>query len=88
MEDPRKAPRLDPTLFRSLKFYGTISLDLVSGSILGFVLGRFFDIRYGTEPIWSSFGFLTGAGIGFYGVYKLVTNEVIKEWLKKRKKGK
>lgn len=88
MENPRKGPRLDPELFRALKFYGSISLDLAFGSFLGFALGRRLDQKYLTEPICASCGFLLGAGIGFYSVYKLVTKEVTRDWLKKGKKGR
>lgn len=88
MEDPRRGPRLDPELFRALKFFGTISLDLASGSILGFLIGRYIDVRYGTEPFWTSFGFLGGAGVGFYGVFKLVTREIRRDWGRSKKKNK
>lgn len=75
MEDPRRAPRIDPELLRHLKFYGTISLDLSSGCVIGFALGRFADLHYGTLPLWSSVGFMVGAAIGFYGVFRLVMQE-------------
>lgn len=75
MDDPRRAPRIDPVLLRHLKFFGTISLDLTSGCVLGFFLGRLADLRFGTLPLWSSVGFIAGASIGFYGVFRLVMQE-------------
>jgi F0F1-type ATP synthase assembly protein I len=88
MEDPRKGPGLDPELFKALKFSGTISLDLASGVLLGYALGRVFDRRYQTEPFFASGGFLLGAGMGFYGVYKLVTAGVNRDWRRDERKGR
>jgi F0F1-type ATP synthase assembly protein I len=76
LEDPRRGPRIDPELLRHLKFFGTISLDLASGSVLGFAIGRFVDLHFGTTPIWSSICFIVGTGIGFYGVFRLVMIDV------------
>lgn len=88
MEDHGKRPGLDPELFGALKFYCAISLDFAFSSFLGFALGRMLDRRYQTTPICAACGFLLGASIGFYSIYKLVTREVRRDWLKKRKKGR
>lgn len=75
MEDPRKGPRIDPELLRHIKFYGTIGVDIASGSCIGFALGAYIDGRYGTAPVWASSCFLLGTAVGFYGVYRLVIQE-------------
>ncbi|HHZ19445.1 MAG TPA: AtpZ/AtpI family protein [Firmicutes bacterium] len=76
MEDPRQGPRLDPELLRHLKFYGTIGMDIASGTFLGFAVGTYLDSRYGTSPVWSAVCLLLGATVGFYGVFRLVMREV------------
>lgn len=75
MEDPRQGPRIDPELLRHLKYYGTIGIDIASGTFIGFAVGKYLDGRYGTSPVWFSICFLVGTAIGFYGVIRLVMRE-------------
>lgn len=75
MEDPRRGPRIDPELLRHMKFFGTISLDLASGALLGFAIGRLIDIRFSTMPVWSSVCLILGTCVGFYGVFRIVMHD-------------
>ena len=74
--------RLDPELFRTLRYYGRISLDLLAGPLLGLALGRHLSQRFALSPLWMALGFLAGAGLSFFGVYRLMTTEIFRDWHK------
>lgn len=78
--------RLDPELFRNLRYYGRISLDLLTGPLLGLALGRRLSQRFGFSPLWMALGFLAGAVFSFFGVYRSMTTEVFRDWRKNRGK--
>lgn len=89
MQLPPEGLRFDPELIRALRFYGIISLDLVTGPLLGLAFGRHLNQSFGLSPLWTVFGFLAGASLSFFGFYRLTTTEIYRDWRKNReKKGK
>lgn len=78
--------RFDPELLRTLRYFGIISLDLLAGPLLGLALGRHLNQRFGLPPIWTALGFLAGNGLSFFGVYRLTTTEIYRDWRKSGEK--
>lgn len=66
---------IDPDLMRLLKYYGTVTLDVVVPGFCGFFFGRYLDARFGTVPILAALGFIAGAAGGFMEIYRLTTKE-------------
>ena len=56
-----------------LVLFTEIGFTLLVTTLLGALAGYWLDGRLGTAPIFGLLGFLAGAGIGTYGIYKLVT---------------
>lgn len=69
----------DPELLSTLKYYGTIALDLTGSTIGGFLLGRVFDGIAHTEPWGMLVGPALGMLSGYVAVYRLVMQEVRKK---------
>lgn len=56
-----------------LVLFTEIGFTLLVLTLLGALGGYWLDGRLGTLPIFAMTGFLLGAGIGAYGIYKLVS---------------
>ncbi|WP_457625632.1 AtpZ/AtpI family protein [Persephonella sp.] len=58
---------------------GTIGLHLVSGVIVGVLLGYFLDKYFGTSPWLTIIFFFLGIAAGFRNMYKDVQKYIISE---------
>jgi ATP synthase protein I len=56
-----------------LVLFTEIGFTLLVTTLLGALGGYWLDERLGTAPLLGLIGFLAGAGIGTYGIYKLVS---------------
>jgi ATP synthase protein I len=59
--------------FGYLALFTEIGLTLLLTTLLGALGGYWLDGQLGTLPIFALTGFLLGAGVGAYGIYKLVS---------------
>lgn len=75
---------IDPDLMRLLKYYGTVTLDVVVPGFCGFFFGRYLDTRFGTVPVLAALGFIVGAAGGFMEIYRLTTKESFAKGPEKR----
>ncbi len=66
-----KLPRLvsEPGLMRTAGKASTIGLHMVSGIIVGGLIGYGIDYYFGTKPLWFIIFFVLGIGAGFRNVY-------------------
>jgi len=55
-----------------LILFTEIGVTLLVTTLLGVLAGYWLDGRLGTLPVFAMIGFLAGAGLGAYGIYKLV----------------
>jgi ATP synthase protein I len=53
--------------------FSEIGLVLLVTTLAGVAAGYWADQRLGTLPVFVLIGFLAGAGIGAFGIYRLVT---------------
>jgi ATP synthase protein I len=53
--------------------FSEIGLVLLMTTLAGVAAGYWADQRLGTLPVFVLIGFLAGAGIGTFGIYRLVT---------------
>jgi ATP synthase protein I len=53
--------------------FSEIGLVLLMTTLAGVAAGYWADQRLGTLPVFVLIGFLAGAGIGAFGIYRLVT---------------
>jgi len=58
---------------------GTIGLHLVSGVVVGVLLGYFLDKYFDTSPWLTIIFFFLGIGAGFRNMYKDVQKYIIQE---------
>jgi F0F1-type ATP synthase assembly protein I len=56
-----------------LVLFTEIGFTLLVTTLLGVLGGYWLDERLGTNPILAMTGFFIGAGVGAYGIYKLVS---------------
>ncbi len=56
-----------------LVLFTEIGFTLLVTTLLGALGGYWLDGRLGTTPLFGMLGFLAGAGIGTYAIYKLVS---------------
>lgn len=56
-----------------LVLFTEIGFTLLVTTLLGVLGGYWLDGRLGTLPIFAMAGFLVGAGVGAYGIYRLVS---------------
>jgi ATP synthase protein I len=56
-----------------LALFSEIGLLLLVTTLAGVAAGYWVDQELGTQPLFVLVGFLAGAGIGGFGIYRLVT---------------
>ena len=56
-----------------LALFSEIGMVLLVTTLAGVAAGYWVDQQLGTQPLFILVGFLAGAGIGGYGIYRLVT---------------
>jgi ATP synthase protein I len=56
-----------------LVLFTEIGFTLLVTTLLGALGGHWLDERLGTSPVFAMLGFFIGAGVGTYGIYKLVS---------------
>lgn len=67
---------IDKEIRPAFKYLGNVSLNLALHIIGGFFLGRYLDLRWSTAPILAMLGTILGTFTGFYGIYRVVMNDV------------
>ncbi|WP_400162644.1 AtpZ/AtpI family protein [Brevibacillus sp. TJ4] len=58
--------------WRTVAFVGVVGLDFAFCVVAGFLLGRYLDRLFATEPWLLLFCLIMGIAIGVYSVYRLV----------------
>ena len=56
-----------------LALFSEIGMLLLVATLAGVAAGYWVDQQLGTQPLFILVGFLAGAGIGAYGIQRLVT---------------
>ncbi|HEU0244920.1 MAG TPA: AtpZ/AtpI family protein [Candidatus Limnocylindrales bacterium] len=56
-----------------LALFSEIGMLLLVATLAGVAAGYWVDQQLGTRPLFILVGFLAGAGIGAFGIYRLVT---------------
>ena len=56
-----------------LVLFTEVGFTLLATTLLGALIGNWLDGRLGSLPILSMTGFFVGAGVGAFGIYKLVS---------------
>jgi ATP synthase protein I len=56
-----------------LALFSEIGMVLLVTTLAGVAAGCWVDQELGTQPLFVLVGFLAGAGIGGFGIYRLVT---------------
>lgn len=56
-----------------LVLFTEIGFTLLVTTLLGVLAGYWLDGQLGTLPVFAMVGFLAGAGIGAYAIYRLVS---------------
>jgi ATP synthase protein I len=56
-----------------LALFSEIGMVLLVTTLAGVAVGYWVDQELGTQPLFVLVGFLAGAGIGGFGIYRLVT---------------
>ena len=56
-----------------LALFSEIGMLLLVATLAGVAAGYWVDQQLGTQPLFILVGFLAGAGIGGFGIYRLVT---------------
>jgi F0F1-type ATP synthase assembly protein I len=56
-----------------LALFSEIGMVLLVATLAGVAAGYWVDQQLGTQPLFVLVGFLAGAGIGGFGIYRLVT---------------
>jgi ATP synthase protein I len=56
-----------------LALFSEIGMVLLVTTLAGVAAGYWVDQELGTQPLFVLVGFLVGAGIGGFGIYRLVT---------------
>ena len=56
-----------------LALFSEIGMVLLVTTLAGVAAGYWLDQQLGTQPIFAIVGFLAGAAIGGFGIYRLVT---------------
>lgn len=56
-----------------LALFSEIGMLLLVATLAGVAAGYWVDQQLGTQPLFVLVGFLAGAGIGAFGIYRLVT---------------
>ena len=56
-----------------LALFSEIGMLLLVATLAGVAAGYWVDQELGTQPLFVLVGFLAGAGIGGFGIYRLVT---------------
>ena len=56
-----------------LALFSEIGMVLLVTTLAGVAAGYWVDQELGTQPLFVLVGFLAGAGIGGFGIYRLVT---------------
>ena len=56
-----------------LALFSEIGMLLLVATLAGVAAGYWVDQQLGTQPLFVLVGFLAGAGIGGFGIYRLVT---------------
>jgi ATP synthase protein I len=56
-----------------LALFSEIGILLLVTTLAGVAAGYWLDQRLGTQPLFVLVGFLAGAGIGAFGIYRLIT---------------
>ena len=56
-----------------LALFSEIGMVLLVTTLAGVAAGYWVDQQLGTQPLFILVGFLAGAGIGGFGIYRLVT---------------
>jgi hypothetical protein len=62
-----------PSNLGYLVLFSEIGFTLLATTLFGALIGNWLDGRLGTLPILSMTGFFVGAGVGAFGIYKLVS---------------
>jgi hypothetical protein len=62
-----------PSSLGYLALFSEIGMVLLVTTLAGVAAGYWADQRLGTLPIFLLVGFFAGAGIGAFGIYRLVT---------------
>jgi len=56
-----------------LALFSEIGILLLVTTLAGVAAGYWVDQQLGTQPLFVLVGFLAGAGLGAFGIYRLVT---------------
>jgi F0F1-type ATP synthase assembly protein I len=56
-----------------LALFSEVGVLLLVTTLAGVAAGYWADQQLGTRPVLAIVGFIAGAGIGFFGIYRLVT---------------
>jgi ATP synthase protein I len=56
-----------------LALFSEIGMLLLVATLAGVAAGYWVDQELGTRPVFILVGFLAGAGLGAFGIYRLVT---------------
>lgn len=62
-------------LWRNLSIIGTLGWLVVTPMLLGVVLGRWLDVRFGTGIFWSGAMIMLGAAFGAYLAWRRMEKE-------------
>jgi ATP synthase protein I len=62
-----------PSSIGYLALFSEIGMVLLVTTLAGVAAGYWLDQELGTQPLFILVGFLAGAGIGGFGIYRLVT---------------
>lgn len=62
----------DNDLLTTLGVYGAIGFQLAIAVVVGVMLGRWLDARWGTTPWLTIAGMLLGSGAGFWNLIRLL----------------
>jgi F0F1-type ATP synthase assembly protein I len=53
--------------------FSEVGILLLVTTLCGALAGHWLDLRIGSSPVFLLAGFLGGAGLGTYGIYRLIT---------------
>ena len=56
-----------------LALFSEVGMVLLVATLAGVAAGYWADQQLGTLPVFALVGFLAGAGVGTFGIYRLIT---------------